>query len=78
MRTAVEEKLSEKIDHIFTIDEFNSNLSDPHKRIKHIDRLQKRAMNKIRPRMQDLQDNLLTREAARDIETAIQNAQDET
>jgi hypothetical protein len=60
-----------------TLNEFSSNMSDPQERTKHIGRLhQKRGMIEIRPRMQDLQDDL-TKEAARDIEKAVQDAQDD-
>jgi hypothetical protein len=58
------------------VHEFNSILADPQERTKIVERLQKRAMTEIRPRIQEIQEDLL-KEVAKDIEEAVQTAQDD-
>jgi hypothetical protein len=56
--------------------EFRSILFDPQERQVYSDRLHQQAMNEIRPKIAELQDDLI-KEVAKDIEKAVQEAQDD-
>jgi hypothetical protein len=67
-------RIGEEMD--IAISDFRSTLHDPDKRSKYNDRLQRQVMNEIRPKIAELQDQML-RKVTTNIETAVQDAQDD-
>jgi hypothetical protein len=67
-------KIGEEMDDALT--DFNKTLTDTSERNRHIERIQKRVMNEIRPQVQELQDDFI-KEISADIEMTVKNAQDD-
>jgi hypothetical protein len=58
------------------VNEYRNTLTDPQEKTKHIERIQHRVMNEIKPQFTELKDELV-KEVTRDIEKAVKNAQDD-
>jgi hypothetical protein len=67
-------KIGEEMDDALT--DFNKTLTDTLERNRHMERIQKRVMNEIRPQVQELQDDFI-KDISADIEMTIKNAQDD-